>query len=627
MKTKLRLLLLEDDPNDAEIEITTLEDAGFRCDWKRVETEATFLSHFEAGGYDLVLSDFALPSFNGLDALRLVRERDTVIPFILVSGTVGEDAAIRSLRSGATDYVLKSRLSRLPPVVERALGEYAEQQARRKAQQELEKSEGRVLTLFNTVPDLVFMKDLDGKYLGCNKAYERLCGLTEKELVGKTAFDIMDRKRAESSRKDDRWALEEGGPVQIEEQLTFAEDGYVGHFEIIKSPMRDTNGEVFGIMGVARDITDRKKAETEQRRMAAVINQIVEAVVITSPTGEIQYVNPSFEQMTGYQREEVLGKNPNMWKSGRHDSEFYRDLWDNLLRNGWWSGRFLNKKKDGTIFTEEATISAVRNASGSIVNYVAVKRDITKETELEAMVRQSQKMEAVGRLAGGLAHDLNNILQTISAFSSVLLMEIKEQESLRSDVHEIQQATKRASNLTQQLLTFSRKQPTELVPVDLNEIIATEYKMLDRLLGPHVTMAFEPDRELLQVHADPCQIEQVIMNLVVNARDAMPDGGEIFMRTRNVVFPNGVSAPESPYRHSGRYVCISVSDTGSGMDEEIRSHLFEPFFTTKPVGEGTGLGLAVIYGIVEQHNGWIDVESKKGKGSEFKVFLPALENT
>ncbi len=498
---------------------------------------------------------------------------------------------------------------------------------RRKATDAMKEAKEELQYILDTMEDMVFTLDLDGNYTFASAAVEKACGYRPEEICRMNLKEIVapEYHGALSERLQQATAGGRSGGVHTFEVV--CKDGSRRWQEALTRVRYDpVSGVPVATQGVARDITERKKAEVELLRMSAAISQIVEAVIITDPASDILYVNPSFEHMSGYTREEVLGKNPRLWKSDRHDEEFYRKLWDGLLNDGWWSGRFYNKKKDGTIYTVDATISAVRDASGDVVNYIAVQRDITKEIALEEMVRQSQKMDAVGRLAGGVAHDLNNILQTIFGFSSVLLLGPKTTEELHADVYEIQQAARRASDLTQQLLTFSRKQSSMLVPVDLNGIIAEEMKMLERLLSEQVRLEFNPEGELRQVDADRSQIEQVVMNLVVNARDAMPEGGVISMRTLNVDIPYESSSPV-PAERSGRFVCISVADTGSGMDEEVLAHLFEPFFTTKPVGKGTGLGLAIIYGIVEQHKGWIDVESKEGEGAEFKIFLPVHESS
>ncbi len=369
----------------------------------------------------------------------------------------------------------------------------------------------------------------------------------------------------------------------------------------------------------ARFIADERARTKELHRLSTAINQMGEMVVITDIGGNIEYVNPAFESVSGYSRDEVLGENPRLLKSGIHSKMFYKNMWECISSGNPWSGQMHNRRKNGTIYIEDAIVSPVCDAQGNIVNYVGVKRDVTKLIKLEEQFQQSQKMEAVGRLASGVAHDFNNILQGILGYCSVLLMETEGQELIQQDVKEIRNTARRAGDLTRQLLAFSRKQPMMQTQLDLNQIMAEQISMLRRLVGEKFSLKFDPSRDLSPIKADRSQIEQVVMNLVVNARDAMPDGGCVTIATKYASFALNEKGERS---HAGDFVCLSVADAGTGMEQKVIEHLFEPFFTTKPLGQGTGLGLAVSYGIVEQHGGWIEVESEIGEGSTFSVYLP-----
>ncbi|MBD3166786.1 response regulator, partial [bacterium] len=325
---------------------------------------------------------------------------------------------------------------------------------------------------------------------------------------------------------------------------------------------------------------------------------------------------------TQYDKDEAVGSNPRILKSGKHDRAFYQDLWDTLLRGETWTGRMTNKKKDGTLYDEEDTISPIRNEAGEIANFIALKRDITRELRLEEQLRQAQKMEAVGSLAGGIAHDFNNLLTSITGNVDLLLIDLEEHDPHRREVEVIADAAERAANLTRQLLTFSRKQVTNLNVLDLNRTIAGTRELLQRSLGELVELRTDLAADLLPIQADRTQMEQVLMNLAVNARDAMPRGGQILIHTQNHSVPEEDASEEIV---PGHYVQLRVCDTGIGMTEEIRSRIFEPFFTTKEVGKGTGLGLSTVYGIVKQHRGHIQVESTQGNGTCFRILLPATQ--
>jgi PAS domain S-box-containing protein len=375
------------------------------------------------------------------------------------------------------------------------------------------------------------------------------------------------------------------------------------------------------IASIVADQAIRLRAEETQARLATVVEQAVETIVITDAQGMIQYVNPAFEKTTGYSRAEALGQNPRMIKSGKHDAEFYRRMWDTLKQGEVWHGHVINRHKDGRLYEEEATISPVRDAAGKVVNYVAVKYDVTREVQLESQLRQSQKLEAVGQLAGGVAHDFNNILAATMLNLSMLLENENLDVETRAGLKDLEASAERAASLTRQLLMFSRRSVLETKVLDLNELVDNLLKMLGRLLGDHIELVFERSNNLPSVEADVGMLEQVLMNLTVNARDAMPKGGRIGIRTAAAQISD-TDVDRNANRRSGRFVCLSVTDTGCGMDEATLARIFEPFFTTKETGKGTGLGLATVDGIVAQHRGWVEVDSRLGQGTVFRVYLP-----
>ncbi|NIS73777.1 MAG: response regulator, partial [Deltaproteobacteria bacterium] len=320
----------------------------------------------------------------------------------------------------------------------------------------------------------------------------------------------------------------------------------------------------------------------------------------------------------------VIGSNPRILKSGKHDASFYRDIWETITGGSVWQGRFINRKKDGTLYHEEATISPSRDTAGKIINFVAVKRDITNEIALENQLRHAQKMEAVGQLSGGVAHDFNNILTAIIGYASFLKMKMQKDDSLESYVANILASAERAADLTQGLLAFSRKQVTKLEPVNINAVVKRVGSLLMRLIGEDIDLRTEFSERDLVVMADSGHMEQVLVNLATNSRDAMPGGGVLSIKTEYVV-QNADFIKTHGYGKPGEYALISATDTGMGMDRETMEKIFEPFFTKKEVGSGTGLGLAIVYGIVKQHGGYINVESEPGKGATFRIYLPLTE--
>jgi PAS domain S-box-containing protein len=364
-------------------------------------------------------------------------------------------------------------------------------------------------------------------------------------------------------------------------------------------------------------------ARHKTAQLSRAVEQSPVSIVITNRQGDIEYVNPKFLEVTGYSLEEVMGKNPRFLKpldSTSLEARQYKQLWATILARGEWHGEFRNRKKNGELYWEVVSISPITDRAGRIRNFLAVKEDITKHKLLEDEFRQAQKMEAFGRLAAGVAHDFNNLLTAIMGNTEIVNLEGPLNAAQKESIVEISKAVDRAANLTRQLLLFSRRKAMHLKRLDVNEVVANLGKLLGRLIGEHISLREECDPGDMHVLADSGMLEQVLMNLAVNSRDALPQGGELTIKTANVTFTEATDE-----RRVGRYVCLSVKDTGVGMPPEVLEHIFEPFFTTKEVGKGTGLGLATVFGIVEQHHGWIEVQSQLGRGTTFDVYLPHHE--
>lgn len=375
-----------------------------------------------------------------------------------------------------------------------------------------------------------------------------------------------------------------------------------------------------GILGAA---IGRQASEAAMRRMATAVEQAAEAIVITGRDGAVEYVNPAFEQISGYSEEETLGRNLSFLKSGRHDAGFYGEMWKTIESGRVWEGRIINRRKDGSLYEDDTTISPIRGEDGEITHFVAVKRDVTREVEMEQQLRRAQKMEAVGLLSGGVAHDFGNILTPIMAYADIVASGMEKTNPLLGYVNEIQKAAGRAEMLIRQLMSFSRKKEIDLKAVNLNDVAKGVGKMLGRVMREDIEISFRLSDDIGPVRADVSQVEQILMNLAVNARDAMSSGGTLSIATESRELSADV-AMESGVVPAGRYTVLSVADTGCGMDDTTRSQIFEPFFTTKAGGEGTGLGLSTVYGIVKQHGAGIEVESEVGRGTTFRIYFPEM---
>jgi two-component system cell cycle sensor histidine kinase/response regulator CckA len=483
----------------------------------------------------------------------------------------------------------------------------------------LQYSEKRYRRLFESAKDGILILDADtGQVVDVNPFLIQLLGYSYEALYGQYIWELGVFKDIAASKEAFK-ALQDNEYIRYDDLPLETLDGKPIAVEFVSNVYLVDHSKV--IQCNIRDITARKWAEAERKRLMAAIEQAGEAIVMTDAQGIIQFVNPAFERTTGYSRKEAVGQNPRILKSGEHDELFYRNLWDTISGGRTWAGRMVNKRKDGTLYTEETTISPVRDASGRIVNYVAVKRDITEHLRLAAQFQQSQKMEAMGRLAGGVAHDFNNMLGVILGYAELALCQVDPAQPLHADLEEILKAANRSTDITRQLLAFDRKQTIIPVVLDLNQTVESMLKMLRRLIGEDIDLAWLPEVGVCPINMDPVQVDQILVNLCVNARDAIADVGKVAIETGNAVFDETYCADHAGFV-AGEYVLLAVSDDGCGIDKEILDRIFEPFFTSKGVGQGTGLGLSTVYGIVKQNNGFINVYSEPGKGTTFKIYLP-----
>ena len=375
------------------------------------------------------------------------------------------------------------------------------------------------------------------------------------------------------------------------------------------------------IAGVLAGIVEKKRAEAGNAVLAEIIRQAAESVIITDTGGRITSVNEAFERVTGFSAAEAVGKK-GLLKSGEHPPEFYAEMWNRLLASGSWKGRLVNRRKDGGRCVMNAIIFPLKSPAGAITAYASIQEDITQAEDQESQLRQAQKLEILGRLAGGVAHDFNNIIGAISGYATFLAPSVKGNAQAEGDLAEIGKAVEKAAGLSRQLLDFSRKRETAFRELDLKAVVCGNEKLLKTLLGGRVALELAC-RDAAPVKADRGQFEQVLVNLAVNARDAMPAGGKVEIK----VLPHTVSTPvPTPLgvMPPGEYTVLSVRDEGQGMDEATLSKIFEPFFTTKPEGKGTGLGLSTVYGIISRHGAYLTVASSPGKGSVFTAYFPAV---
>ena len=625
----IKVLLIEDDEDDymlTRMIFQEIEGEDFDLHWET--SFAAGLQEIDTLKPDVCLVDYLLGEHTGLDLIRECKARLCNIPMILLTGHDDRQIDIEATRAGAMDYLVKGQIG--AHLLERSI-RYAVERYRTVGKlQEL-------AAIVQSSDDAILSKTLEGTITSWNKGAERMYGYTAEEIVGKSIYMIVPpHLHEELSQIFER--LREGERIERLETTRLRKEGGLVDVSVTISPLKDFGGRVIGASAIARDITERKRAEKAQdemaRRLAAMahayqqaMDNSLDVICTIDQDGKFIRVSKACEKVWGYQPEELSGKR--YIELVHPDDRQKTNQAATEIMSGTATRDFENRyiRKDGS----EACImwSAVWSEEDKTMFCVA--RDVTeiKQNEdalrqIEEQLRQSQKMEAIGQLAGGVAHDFNNLLTAITGYAELSMRKLWEEDPIFHNLGEIRKASERASSLTRQLLAFSRRQILQPKVLDLNRIVSDTEKMLARLIGEDIELQTILEPTLGSVKADPSQIEQVLMNLVINARDAMPGGGRLTIETQNVYLDANYSGRHIAVE-PGPYVLLAVSDTGAGMDSVTQARIFEPFFTTKEQGKGTGLGLSTVYGIVKQSGGSIWVYSELGEGTTFKIYLPRVD--
>ncbi len=471
---------------------------------------------------------------------------------------------------------------------------------------------------------LACVREISGSIVAVNLSFARKFGRPTASWAGRDLAQLIHPEDLQ------RWrsliASLEHAPHRIEHESRWmtAQGWRLLAWE--ETALLDEKGEVTMFRAIGRDVTRQRQAEDLSFKLTSAVEQSPISIVITDTKGSVQYVNPKYTATTGYSLEEIIEKNIPVLREGFESEEAFRGLIESVAAGHEWRGELRSRRKDGGILWEDIQASPIRNHQGDVSNLLCLREDITDRKRLEEQLRQSQKMESLGTLAGGIAHDFNNMLAIINGYTEVCLARASASnadEALRRYLREVHGAAQRAVSLVQRILTFSRKTEVRTAPVNLNKIVRELGALIAETFPRTITIDFELDETIGSLSADQSQLQQVIMNLCVNARDAMPKGGRLTLSTR--IIP-GSELLRLGADSATRYVCLRVSDTGVGMSHQVRARIFEPFFTTKQESGGTGLGLAVVYGIIANHRGLLDVESAVGQGSSFLVYLPASDS-
>jgi len=495
---------------------------------------------------------------------------------------------------------------------------------RKQAQQQLENERASMRAMLNNLPFVAWLKDQDGAYLVVNENFAKLCGAeTIDTLVGKTDFDLWPGERADAYRCDDQDVMDSGVAKHVEE-LAVVEDQQQW-FETYKSPVFDADGKAVGTVGMAMDISSRMENEEQMRLLKSAVAAVNESIIITDVEGIIVYVNPSFTDNTGYTYEDALGETPAILNSKQQSEDFYQQFWKMIKDGRSWSGRILDRKKDGTIFPVHLSVAPIYDMEGVISHFVAVHEDLSESEAMQKKVMQSQKMEAVGTMVGGVAHDFNNLLASIVGNLYLMRNHHKDDEKTVKRIRGMEASVQHGAQLIQQMLTFARKDRTEMQSMDLKAFIKEAHRMAHASIPENIRFTLEyPSDNDFWVKGDATQLQQALLNLVTNAHHAVEDTDHPVISVElSKLEPDRMLLVKHAElaKHDG-WCCLKCSDNGAGIDSGLLERVFEPFFTTKPVGEGTGLGLAMVYGAVQNHQGIIDISSELGSGTTVSIYLP-----
>ena len=487
---------------------------------------------------------------------------------------------------------------------------------RKQAQDALSESELRMRALLDASRDEILLLSTEGRILAINRAArDRLARRNPADPLGANLPDMLPADQAANRLATVRQVAD--SRTMLHHEL------HIGSrwFDFWFYPVQRPEGDVHEVAVYAREITQRKRSEADLRKLWQAIEQSPVSVVITDPTGAIEYVNPRFSEATGYTRAEALGENPRILKSGHTPPEKYAELWRCITKGEVWRGEFRNRKKNGELFFERASIAPVKDGAGRITHFVGVKEDISERREIEDQLRQSQKMQALGQLTGGIAHDFNNLLAIIIGNLQLLQEQAHADHNFRELLEDALWSAYRGAELTHRLLAFARRQPLKPDAVNFNDVIRGLSDLLRRTLGAGVHIREQLAPDLWPAYVDRGELERALLNLAVNARDAMQNGGTLILETRNATIDETL-AQQSDELAAGDYVLLAVSDSGAGMSADVIRHVFEPFYTTKAAGKGSGLGLSMVYGFVKQSGGHVEIDSREGHGTCVRLLLP-----
>jgi PAS domain S-box-containing protein len=620
-KPALRILHLEDDENDHFLVVEKLRADGLVCEFFLARSKSEFAEALNRAKYDLIISDFSLPSYDGLSALSLAQELHAETPFIFFSGTIGEDIAVESLRNGAVDYVLKQRPNRLSAAVRRALRNFEEHARLKKSEQALRQSEERLRIVAKATNDVIWEWDMANDRVWFSENFPAAFGhKIEPGITSESWFDFIHPDDKQPVLASVAALLASGGRVWWSEYRLRHDNGSYAHIFDRASIVYDHEGRAQSMVGIKIDVSERKRAEEKIREQAALLDKARDAIIVCDLDRKITFWNQGAERIYGWSAEEATGKDIRQLLFEGEISAQIMEALKSLDERGEWMGELRETTKSGKSIIVQARSTVICDEHGRPKAFLLINTDITEHKQLEEQFLRAQRLESLGVLVSGIAHDLNNTLVPI-----MIGVEILQREALSEDavsmVQTMGNSARRSAEMIKQMLMFARGGETSKTLVQPGRLLKEIGKVITDTFPKSIHCDLRLGKDLHPLFCVSTQLHQVLMNLCVNARDAMSEQGTLTMSAENVILKASEAAGISG-ASPGSYVCVSVADTGQGIPPEQLGKIFLPFFTTKAPGKGTGLGLSTCHSIIKNHDGFITVRSVLKSGSEFKVYLP-----
>ncbi len=637
MNSPLRVLIVEDSENDARLVHRQLTAAGYEVVLRRVDTEADLRAALTDDSWQLVLCDYHLPRLNAIRALEIIQATGLDLPVIVVSGQIGEEAAVDLMRRGAHDYLLKDKMARFIPVVQRELREAEERSRHRqgefdrsRAERALRESEARYRSVVSALAEGIVLVDRSGLIVACNDSAAHIVGIPKEQLLVSSLDQSLwqlyheDGTPIPDADRPLRVCLNTGRPSDDTVMGMQRADGTRLWISAHVRPcLHDANGLPALVAMSFSDITAQRAAEARIREQARLIDLARDAIVAYDLDGTIRFWNKGAEHMYGWDAGGAVGQNAVKLFAPMFPPEWAK-FCQTVVEKSAWEGERRHRTRDGKEIIVYVRVSLVRDTEQRPPAFLMFATDITEKKQLEEQFLRAQRLESIGTLAGGVAHDLNNVLSPIVLAIPIVRMRVSDPQSLRL-LDTMETSASRGAQIVRQILTFARGLHAQKMTIQTRHLLKEIAEMIQETFPRNISIKADFPRALWLVEADTTQLHQVLMNLCINARDAMPLGGTLTLRAENIEL-GAAAAAEIADARPGRYVLWSVIDTGTGIPPADLPRLFQPFFTTKAPGKGTGLGLSTVANIVRQHDGFIHVASRVGEGTRFDIYFPALES-